>query len=98
MNHQLIKTDVTAIHHQVEVVCARLGSKRKVCMSFHELVIWILVVPVHVALPLLLFVISWPHEDSPVQEGGGLCILLADRCCCMEEASTTCEAIILQLK
>lgn len=39
VNHQLIKTDVTAIHHQVEVVCARLGSERKAYMSFHKLVI-----------------------------------------------------------
>ena len=39
MNHQLIKIDVTAVHHQVEVVCARLGSKRKAYTSFHELVI-----------------------------------------------------------
>lgn len=39
MNPQLIKIDVSAIHHQVEVVYARLGSKRKAYMSFHKLVI-----------------------------------------------------------
>ena len=33
-----------------------------------------------------------------VQEGGHICILMADSCCCMAETNIKCKAIILQLK
>ena len=33
-----------------------------------------------------------------VQEGGDICIPMADSCCCMAETIQHCKAIILQLK
>ena len=33
-----------------------------------------------------------------VRDGGDMCILIADSCCCMAEANKHCKAIIFQLK